>query len=184
MELEESNKPKENENKLSKRNQVSIKIEFSQWNQKFSNFLNQIIGALAISLATMNLGTVSAYVTETLPQLQCKNVSSDVFDNCIPYLDDESGSWFASTEYITGMFLCPIGGILSGKIGRKSTLLVTTPLIIVGFIVLALAKSTALIFIGWMLCTMSVNLNFSSAGNFHYHVSSYNGEHTINTMSY
>ena len=67
------------------------------------------------------------------------------------------------------MFLCPIGGILSGKIGRKSTLLVTTPLIIVGFIILALARSTALIFIGWMMCTMSVNLNFSSAGNFHYH---------------
>ena len=99
----------------------------------------------------MSLGTVGAYVTETLPQLQCQLNHTDVFYDCKPLLDEDSGSWWASLEFLSGVFLCPLGGILSGKIGRRMTLLVTTPLLIVGFSILAISRTTAFVFIGWIL---------------------------------
>ena len=113
----------------------------------------------------MSLGTVGAYVTETLPQLQCVITHNDVMnETCKPVLDEEAGSWFASLEFLTGVFLCPLGGFLSGKIGRRMTLIVTSPMLIVGFSILAASRNVALVFIGWILCTSCVNMNFSSAG--------------------
>ena len=124
---------------------------------------------MTISFATMSLGTVGAYVTETLPQLQCQMNHTDVSYDCEPLLDEDSGSWWASLEFLSGVFLCPLGGFLSGKIGRRMTLLVTTPLLIVGFSILAISKTTAFVFIGWILCSSTVNMNFSSAGKFSGH---------------
>ena len=113
----------------------------------------------------MSLGTVGAYVTETLPQLQCVITHKDVMnETCKPILDVASGSWFAALELFTGVFLCPLGGFLSGKIGRRMTLLVTTPMLIVGFGMLAASRQIAFVFIGWILCASCVNMNFSSAG--------------------
>ena len=68
-------------------------------------------------------GTIIGFPTVALPQL-FDEVDSNVS------LDEQYGSWFASTFSICGFFMMIPGGILSSKIGRRRTVLLSNPFVI------------------------------------------------------
>ena len=63
-------------------------------------------------------------------------------------LDEDQASWFASIDLFLVMIFSPIGGLISGWIGRKKTLMLSSPLATIGWVLIA--NQT---FAGWMLFT-------------------------------
>ena len=81
----------------------------------------------------MSLGIIFGYATIALPDLK---------------LDDNQASWFASIDLFLFMIFSPIGGLISGWIGRKKILMLSSPFAIIGWVLIA--NHT---FAEWMLFT-------------------------------
>ena len=97
------------------------------------------------------------YPTKAL--LQLKNET-----NVDLQMDDYLGSWFAASFWIAGIFWCPLGGWLGGLLGRRKIILLTAPLVLAGWAVLATASNITSLFFGRMISAMAVTCHMSSVG--------------------
>ena len=94
------------------------------------------------------LGTNIGYPTKALPQLQSES------NNAVKLTENE-GSGFASILTLSGVIFSPLGGILSGKLGRKNIILFVAPIVASGWLIIALAQNKAMLFIGNIMVSMS-----------------------------
>ena len=83
---------------------------------------------------------VSAYATVAIPYLG---------------LTESEASWFASIECFFVCFFAPIGGKVTDIIGKKIMILILTPVLAAGWILLALSQSTMVLFIGRILSSVA-----------------------------
>ena len=88
----------------------------------------QIYGALGASLAFLALGNAVGYATIALPQLS-KEADSNV------RLTENAGSWFAAILWTCGFLFAPVGGALSGKLGRRRMVQMFLPLVLIGTVI-------------------------------------------------
>ena len=59
---------------------------------------------------------------------------------------------------LSGVIYCPIGGIISGWLGRKRTILSTAPIVACGWLIIALAQNKVMLFIGHFLMSTVMGL--------------------------
>ena len=63
-------------------------------------------------------------------------------------LDDYEGSFFASLFWMTGIICSPIGGFLSGWVGRRKIVIFTAPLVSLGWLCIGIAQNRLMLYIG------------------------------------
>ena len=97
------------------------------------------------------------YVTTALPQLQNE---TDVNIQ----LDEDLGSWFVATFWISGIVTCTLGGWLGGYLGRRKTMILAAPVVLSGFAILGSAKSIAFLFLGRILVSTALSCSTTSSG--------------------
>ena len=102
---------------------------------------------MVCSIVFLALGTQIGYPTKALPQLQSE-------PNGAVKLTENEGSGFAAILTLSGIIFSPLGGILSGKLGRKKIILFTAPIVASGWLVIALAQNKAMLFIGNIMVSM------------------------------
>ena len=81
------------------------------------------------------------YTTTALPQWKNETDIELRFD-------DNESSLFASSIFMIGIFCSPIGGILSGWLGRRKIVLLGTPLMICGWLITGFAHNKIMLFVG------------------------------------
>ena len=91
------------------------------------------------------------YPTKALPQLQSE-------PNDAVKLNENEGSGFAAILTLTGVIFSPLGGVLSGKLGRKNIILFLAPIVASGWLIIALAQNKAMLFIGHILASTVTGL--------------------------
>ena len=101
----------------------------------------QLCGAFVICLGNLNLGAMLGYPTTALTQW--KNES-----NIDLNLNENEGSLFASLLWMVGVICTPIGGILSGWLGRRKIVIISAPLVSCGWIIIGLAQNKSMLYIG------------------------------------
>ena len=92
----------------------------------------------------LSLGCLIGYPTKALPQLRSEQ-------NEAVNLNENEGSIFAAMLSMCGVIFSPLGGVLSGWLGRKKIILFTAPLVACGWLMIALAQNKAMLFIGNIL---------------------------------
>ena len=75
------------------------------------------------------MGALLGYTTIALPQW--KNET-----NIELRLDENESSLYASLFWIIGIICSPIGGILSGWLGRRKIVMIASPLVICGWLII------------------------------------------------
>ena len=63
-------------------------------------------------------------------------------------LDDFEGSLFASLFWMVGVICSPLGGILSGWLGRRKIVIISAPFVSCGWLVIGLAQNKMMLYIG------------------------------------
>ena len=101
----------------------------------------QFLGAFVICLGSFNMSGLLGFNTIALPQL--KNET-----NTVVRLDEYESSLFAALYWMVGIICSPTGGILSGWLGRRRIVMITTPLVICGWLIIGLAHNKTMLYIG------------------------------------
>ena len=106
-------------------------------------------------MSSFNLGALLGYTTIALPQW--KNET-----NVKLRFDDNESSLFASSIWIIGIIFSPIGGILSGWLGRRKFVMLATPLVICGWLITGFAQNKIMLFAGRLISGgKTLNIFFS-----------------------
>ena len=71
-------------------------------------------------------------------------------------LDEDQASWFASIDLFLVMIFSPIGGLISGWIGRKKTLMLSSPLATIGWVLIANQTTEWMLFSGRLLTSIAI----------------------------
>lgn len=108
-----------------------------------------------VCLGFVSLGACLGYPTNALPQMKNETMAS-------VNLDDYEGSMFAACFWLSGIVCAPLGGILSGWLGRRKVLILTSPFVALGWLIIGLAQNKAMIFIGRVLTSSALGLQCSS----------------------
>ena len=108
-----------------------------------------------VCLGYVSLGACLGYPTIALPQL--KNETNTAVN-----LDDYEGSMFASGFWFSGIICSPLGGVLSGWLGRRKILVCASPFMTLGWLIIGIAQDKAMIFSGRILTASAVCLQLSS----------------------
>ena len=106
--------------------------------------LFQVCGALVICLGNLNMGAMFGFTTTALPKW--KN-ETDIEVN----LDDNEGSLFASLYWMLGVICAPIGGMLSGWLGRRKMVIIAAPLVACGWLIIAMAENKIMLYSGGVI---------------------------------
>ena len=114
-------------------------------------------GSLVVCLASVSLGSSLGYPTKALPQLR-----NETNENV--YLNEYQGSWFAAIFWIAGIIFCPLGGALSGWLGRRKIILLSTPLVSLGWLLIGVAENQAMLMLGRAVMSSAVSIYLSSIG--------------------
>ena len=96
------------------------------------------------SCGFLNIGVSVGYPTQALPQLRNES-------NAAVNLDEYEGSFFASVLWITGIICSPIGGALSGWLGRKKVLMIATPIEVCGWLLIGFAQNKIMLYLGMFI---------------------------------
>ena len=86
------------------------------------------------------------YTTIALPQW--KNET-----NIDLRLDENESSLYASLFWMIGIICSPIGGILSGWLGRRKVVMIASPLVICGWLIIGFAQDKIMLYIGKTICS-------------------------------
>ena len=97
-------------------------------------------------MGTFNLGALLGYTTIALPQW--KNET-----NIDLRLDENESSLYASLFWMIGIICSPIGGILSGWLGRRKVVMIASPLVICGWLIIGFAQDKIMLYIGKTICS-------------------------------
>ena len=108
------------------------------------------MGTTVVSIVSISLGTMIGYPTKALPQLQSEP------NNAVKLTENE-GSGFAAILTLSGVIFSPLIGFLAGWLGKKKIIFFTTPIVASGWLILALAKNKAMLFIGNIMVSMSTS---------------------------
>ena len=100
-------------------------------------------------LSSFSKGSIVAYPTKALPQL--RNETSIVF------LTVTEGSFFAAAFGFSAIIFAPVRGIMAAWLGRRKTILITSPFISLGFLLIALSKWKIMLFFGRYLTTIGTD---------------------------
>ena len=100
----------------------------------------KILGALTVSLVTVLDGILRGFATIALPHLD---------------LNENEGSWFAALAFTSGIIFTPLGGAISGWLGRKKTLMVFSPIVSLGWILIAVSRAKYGLFMGRILTSVA-----------------------------
>lgn len=107
----------------------------------YSFIHHQVCGVFIICLGNLNRGALLGYSTTALPQWKSeKNIALN--------LDDNECSFFASLFWIVGIICSPIGGILSGWLGRRKIVILSAPVVASGWLIIGLAQSKNMLYAG------------------------------------
>ena len=117
----------------------SSSISINQLNK--ITYLPQVCGVFIICLGNLNRGALLGYATTALPQWKNEK-------NLAVNLDDNEGSFFASLFWMVGIICSPIGGILSGWLGRRKIVIIAAPLVGIGWLIIGLAQSKIMLYAG------------------------------------
>ena len=115
----------------------------------------------------MNLGFGFGYPTIALAQLMKNQSNTDVnvieFNKTITEvsLNEYEGSSFASLGWLSGIVCTPVGGVLSGWLGRKRLLTITTPIGAIGWLLVGFAQNKFMLFFGYFINQSTVCLSVS-----------------------
>ena len=112
------------------------------------------------------LGNIIGFPTIALPVLmknQTESNETSFMDQTV-FLNEEEGSAFVYLYPLTGMIMCTIGGMLSGKYGRKTIILISAPLIGIGWLLIGLAQEKIMLFCGRLIVSIFALLYTSSVG--------------------
>lgn len=156
-----------------------------------SIFFCQISGAIIVSLVWLSLGALVGFPTIALPSLQA-NITTTHLQNNITnnspnltyykydllsnkdetitidpiYLDNEMGSWFAASFWLSSIPLTPLGGYLGGLLGRRKIILITHPGALIGWVILATSQNITTLFLGRFLSSISIAVHVSAVGKY------------------
>ena len=92
------------------------------------------------------MGALLGYTTIALPQW--KNET-----NIDLRLDENESSLYASLFWIIGVICSPIGGILSGWLGRRKIVMIASPLVICGWLIIGFAQNKIMLYSGKTICS-------------------------------
>ena len=68
-------------------------------------------------------------------------------------MDDYEGSLFASLFWIVGVIVSPIGGFFSGWLGRRKAVMLTAPIVSVGWLIIGFAQNKIMLYGGRIICS-------------------------------
>ena len=121
------------------------------------------MGTLTICISTISRGGLFAYPTKTLPQVQ--NINHTITNSSeMVFLNSFEGSLFAASIQLTGIFFAPFGGIISGWIGRRKTILLMSPFVSLGYLLIAVSQNKFMLLLGRFLSTTAMTLHVTSEG--------------------
>ena len=121
--------------------------------------------------------SIESNTTTVLPQFQNEtNIDAQIDINDInkvtiysdALLDQQMGSWFAAMIGIVGIFMCPLGGWLGGVLGRRKLILLTAPIMVIGWAILGTAETTTVLFCGRILTVIPIMLQVGQPGKNEY----------------
>ena len=81
----------------------------------------KILGALTVSLVAVLDGLLWGFPTIALANIK---------------LTEYQGSWLAAIGFACGIIVTPFGGAISGWLGRKKTLLIFSPIVSLGWLLI------------------------------------------------
>ena len=111
------------------------------------------------------------YPTKALPQLQSHNETSIE-------LNKLEGAIFAATASLEGAIFASVGGFFAGWIGRRKALLISSPFVILGFLLIALAENKIMLFVGRILSAIAVTLHTPAEGMYFFKIYMINTSYT------
>ena len=97
------------------------------------------------------------YPTKALPQLQSGNETSIE-------LNMLEGAIFAATTSFAGAIFASLGGFFAGWTGRRKALLLSSPFVIFGFLLIAFAENKIMLFFGRIISSIAVTLQAPAEG--------------------
>ena len=100
----------------------------------------EVFAAFCAGLISMTVGINSGFGTVSLAYLD---------------LDENLGSWFVSIEFFIAIPIAPLGGLAAGWLGRKKTVLIFSPLISMGWILIGVSTSKFQLFLGRVLVSLA-----------------------------
>ena len=103
--------------------------------------LYEVFGAINVSLALISLGFVQGFGTISLASIA---------------LNEEEGSWFVSIDMLFAVIFTSIGGKFAEVFGIKTTFLISSPIIILGWIFVGTFSSTFWLILGRALSGIGV----------------------------
>ena len=113
---------------------------------------------MSVSLSWLCAGNIVAYPTRALPELQSNETNIEI------QLDEQMGSWFASSFWWCGIFMCSFGGYLGGILGRRKLILLTVPILIYGWAEIGTAENRISLFKGRILSTCALTCQVGAPG--------------------
>ncbi|CAL8087068.1 unnamed protein product [Orchesella dallaii] len=111
----------------------------------FGMYQNQIVAAVAATVGAFGLGTVLGYTSPAMPDLK-ERIYNGTVD--IEPFSEETESWIGSIINLGALASAIVVGILVDIIGRKLTMLLLSAPFVLGWLLLAFAKNSAMIIIG------------------------------------
>ena len=107
---------------------------------------------MAVSLAFVSHGILIGYSSIALPDLK---------------LNEDQASWFVSIDHFVSALCCPLGGLISGWIGRKKILMCFTPFAIFAWVLIAIHTTAEwMLFTGRILSSIAITLMIATPSNF------------------
>ena len=129
-------------------------------------FTLQVLSSIAVCISYFILSGIFGFPTIALPALlknQTESNDTSFLDQTV-FLSEDEGSIFVYIYCLIGMVMCTIGGILSGKYGRKTIISISAPCIGLGWLLIGLAQEKIILFLGRIIVSTFGLLYTSSAG--------------------
>ena len=105
--------------------------------------INEIFGAINVSLAFISLGFIQGFGTISLTSIG---------------LNEEQESWFVSIDILMCIFFQCIGGKMAEVFGIKKSFLISSPIIVLGWILVGTFVSISWLLVGRALSGMGVGM--------------------------
>ncbi|XP_066937289.1 facilitated trehalose transporter Tret1-like [Macrobrachium rosenbergii] len=124
-------------------NQRNTTEDGGGYRQSQGRLTTQLFACLAVSLSNLSAGAVNGWTAAALPSMK---------EDPAIVLTTADIAWMASIISVG----CMLGSIFAGRvmdlIGRRMTLIVLAPFLLVGWLTIALASNTTVILLGRMIC--------------------------------
>ena len=105
--------------------------------------INEVFGAINVSLAFISLGFIQGFGTISLTSID---------------LDEEQESWFVSIDILMSIIFQCIGGKVAEVFGIKKSFLISSPIIVLGWILVGTFVSVSWLLLGRALSGMGIGV--------------------------